>query len=474
MIFIELTAIKYSTKETYTWNCWELAKTIGIRYSSHKDYFHIGSRPGANSKRHCSMVPTKIKFDATMIVKNIQMWWHCFPSYTFCDTHNSLTPVIFAIEITKKVTLFKVGFSSDGVFDVITMFNEINWKWMQENNKDFTVLYAALPHFYDATYDKTIAEDLDENKYQLPLGYKWRKAQTCASCASQEMQITRSVSKTKSKEQALETAWELAISGSASTSVGFQGFGDVGLSLGFDASRTRSRSDTFSDELSLGTDIVKTISCNSKNIYLYGLSITSWNGKTETIPTDFYYCSDKDIEPICIPKIKGNEQSSGTASYCNGGDVEEDFKKDKEGPKDTANAEPAEPAKTPKRKSGIHISDYVIMCFILCYIHKINHSLIIVARAIGFDNMYLNGLHITDIHDGQSVDSRDSKLYSKSIGIDDKRSIAFMITIVSGISIICGCIILIFSISIGCGCAYFKANRKKIVNGFESCNISHV
>ena len=79
-IFLELAAIKYSEKEEYTWNCWELAKTIGIRYASHKDYFKIGSKSGSHEKRHCSILSTKIRFDLSMIVKNIQMWWHCFPS----------------------------------------------------------------------------------------------------------------------------------------------------------------------------------------------------------------------------------------------------------------------------------------------------------------------------------------------------------------------------------------------------------
>ena len=78
--------------------------------------------------------------------------------------------------------------------------------------------------------------------------------------------------------------------------------------------------------------------------------------------------------------------------------------------------------------------------------------------------MYLNGLHT-------HVLSRSSKSYSKYRSI---MSIAFMIAIISGICIICYCIILILSVCIGTKYAYFKSNRKKMVNGLEKCDIYNV
>ena len=244
------------------------------------------------------------------------------------------------------------------------MFNQINWKYMQENNEDFTVLYAVLPHFYDATYHIKILNDLDKNKYQLPIGYKWRKAQTCSSCSSQSMTIGRSISESKTKSQALQTAWSLSMTGSASTTVGFKPIGDVGLSLGLSTSTNSLERNTFTDSLNLGTSLSKTISCDSKNIYLYGFSITSWNGKTETIPTDYYYCSNKDITPICIPKIVGNEKNIGTTIYCIGDDAEDDFIKkgargevSEEGLKVDTQTKPAE---MQKQTSGILIYNRLV------------------------------------------------------------------------------------------------------------------
>ena len=75
------------------------------------------------------------------------------------------------------------------------------------------------------------------------------------------------------------------------------------------------------------------------------------------------------------------------------------------------------------------------------------------------------------------IQSRSSELYSNSaIGIYDNIPIAFIIAIVSGICIIFGYIILIFSICIGGGYAYFEVNRKKIVydhdlEEYDICNV---
>ena len=89
--------------------------------------------------------------------------------------------------------------------------------------------------------------------------------------------------------------------------------------------------------------------------------------------------------------------------------------------------------------------------------------------------MYLNGKHVEDIDDGQSVLSRNSESYSNSvIGINDDMPIAFMIVILSGICIICSCIILIFSVCIGGGCAYFEVNRKKMVHSLKESDICNV
>ena len=93
------------------------------------------------------------------------------------------------------------------------------------------------------------------------------------------------------------------------------GFADVGLNLGVGASRNDLHTETFTDSFNLGTDITKTITCNFRNIYIYGLSITLWSSKTEIIPTDYYYCSSRDAAPISIPKIRGNEQGTKQARY---------------------------------------------------------------------------------------------------------------------------------------------------------------
>ena len=359
-IFVESAAIKYSKQDRYTWDCWELAKAFPFQFYSNQDVYKSHSNTKADPKRHCTLIPTKIEFDHSLTAKGIQMWFNCFPSYKFCDTHNSLSPVIFAIEIHEKVTLFKVGYASDGVFDVTTMFNEINWGLM---NNDYTVSFAALPHFYDATYNKKIAEDLDKNKYSLPLGYRWTKAQTCASCREQSLTINRGYSEMQTKAQALQTAWTLSVTGSASTTLGFSGLVDAGLvfNLGYGASKNGLNRRTFTDSLTLGTDVTKTISCNSRNIYIYGLSITLWNGKTETMPTDYYYCSDREAKPICIPKITGDEESAEQTRYCNGGDAEYDFNaKIKEAPKITNSA-----------KSGTYLDCiYHIFMFIQDYFCK--------------------------------------------------------------------------------------------------------
>ena len=323
-IFVEPAAIKYSKDDKYTWDCWKLAETFPLQFYSKQEYFKYKSESSSDPKRHCAFERTKIEYDDSLTVNDIQMWWHCYPSYIFCDTQNSLTPVIFAIEIHHKVTLFKIAYSKDGVFDVTTMFNEINWKSMDEK-KHYTVMYAALPHFYDATYNNKIEDDLATNKYSLPMGYRWTKVQTCASCPEQSLQIKRGYSEVQSRTQWLQTAWTLSATGSASTTVSWPGFAGVGLNVGLSASNTDLERNDFTDSFSLGTDISKTIKCKHRNIYLYGLSVTLWSGKTETIPTDYYYCSDRDNPPICIPKIRGNEKGTEQAKYCNGGDAEHDF-----------------------------------------------------------------------------------------------------------------------------------------------------
>ena len=418
IIFVEPAAIKFSKDDKYTYDCWELAKIFPLQFPSEKNFFTPEKGKKIGNERHCSLITTDIEFDNTMIINNIQMWWHCFPSYKFCDTHNSFTPVIFAIEIYKKVILFKIGYSNDGVFDVITMFNEINWQEMQLKNDQYTVTYSSLPHFYDATYNKENIQDLEQNKYTLPLGFKWSKAQTCESCESQTMQITRTYSEGQTKSQALQTAWSLSISGSASTSVGVPGFGDIGLDLGYGASKKGLTRDTFSDSLNIGTNLVKTISCKTKNIYIYGLSITSWNGKTETIPCDHYYCSNKTNPPICIPKIKGDEINTESAKYCNGDNDENDFKvlmttHDKE-----------------EYKS----------------IKPIKAS-----RALSFHNKYVPN----NDKSSQSNNNNNNNIW-----------ISFMIFIIFGICI-CGGIAFIFCVCISSGCLYLESNRKKTTNILE-------
>ena len=86
------------------------------------------------------------------------------------------------------------------------------------------------------------------------------------------------------------------------------------------------------------------------------------------------------------------------------------------------------------------------------------------ARAVDFDNMYLNRLPDHRIHDGQTTHSQSR--------VNDKMWMAFMIAIISGICIFCVCIILIFSVCMGGGCAYITSNRKKMANCLEGSDIA--
>ena len=90
--------------------------------------------------------------------------------------------------------------------------------------------------------------------------------------------------------------------------------------------------------------------------------------------------------------------------------------------------------------------------------------------------MYLNGLHPQNVNYAQSLDSRNSKSYSKSVGTDSNMSLALisMIASVTGICIFCGLVVLIVSVCIGGGCAYFKLKRKKIVTSLEESDICNV
>ena len=85
---------------------------------------------------------------------------------------------------------------------------------------------------------------------------------------------------------------------------------------------------------------------------------------------------------------------------------------------------------------------------------------------VDFDNMYLNTLPDHRIHDGQTTHSKSR--------VNDNMWMVFMIAIISGMCIICCCIIFVFSICIGGGCIYFTSNRKKMANCLEESDIDYV
>eukprot|EP01083_Nonionella_stella_P155872 504160_1 len=215
------------------------------------------------------------------------------PSTKWCDTGIVNDIVMFLMDRTPIPIRF--AYSTDGIFDLENFFQKKEVSNMRVRYTSVLSLFDSMkqPH---PSYGVSSAD--------------WVLGSFCASCPSTSMTIQITKQDAAMNKKRFEHAFSVGIKG-------------VGVSGGYSYKNIQETSKTLTN----GQATTIKAECNAFYLWHYTLSIGTWGTGNAVIPTQLFYCSDRQNPPTCKPRIS----KQPTGKTCSGHDVASDFGEDDDG-----------------------------------------------------------------------------------------------------------------------------------------------
>eukprot|EP01083_Nonionella_stella_P167986 565915_1 len=246
----------------------------------------------------------------------------CYPSLTLCNTKNRMGLTVFVLTYTNRaqITQFiKAAYSMTGIFDVTTLFDDlINTLETTSTGTGYTIQYMTMYKFWNLVH-KPLPRDA-----RTKANVEWRLAAFCASCPGTSVTITTSESKVVTQKNRVQHAFN----------VNAKAFLEGGVNAGLAEAKIRTElglgwTGTFLNELnealSAGTSATIRAQCNGFYLYHFDVRIGSKQTGFVSIPTRYFYCTDRPYPPICVPYIAGYKEEEAGTIVCHGYDTNQDF-----------------------------------------------------------------------------------------------------------------------------------------------------
>jgi len=161
-------------------------------------------------------------------------------------------------------------------------------------------------YYYPVT--KLFTHSTPPSYNSLRLG--WKLGAFCASCPSIMMKMTITESQARKNRHRLQNAVTMHVKATV------------------EARYTRSWFHEAGETLTSGKATTISAICNGFYLWYWTVSVGTWGEGDIVIPTQLFYCTDRNEEPVCKPRIAGMKDTDGFGKLCNGHDVEADFKQD--------------------------------------------------------------------------------------------------------------------------------------------------
>eukprot|EP01083_Nonionella_stella_P118727 354522_1 len=224
-----------------------------------------------------------------------------------CDTGITNDIVVFHL-VCDEYSLIRFGFSSNGIFK-INGFLECNKAAQSVYFEGTNKIAAQKILFYPISKLYSAGQHVPSYS-SIELG--WKLGAFCGSCPSISFTMKVSEQEAQSNKERLQHALASTLTLS---------------SLPVSVKYTRTWYKESAVTLASGRATTITASCNGLDLYYWSVGIGTWGAGATVIPTQFFYCTDRNKPPICKPKITAtmNEGNEGFGRLCSGHDVESDF-----------------------------------------------------------------------------------------------------------------------------------------------------
>eukprot|EP01083_Nonionella_stella_P089754 250541_1 len=248
---------------------------------------------------------------------------YCYPSLERCNTKHHSGLIVFllnyrAVPGARPDQFIKAAYSVTGIYDVIELFKHM--KPLKPSEMGL-VTHIPMYKFWEQV-DKPLPTYV-----HTTATVEWKLASFCASCPGTSVTITTSDKKVKTQKRRLQFAQTTNVQAKWTGGVGVPG-AKTEMELGMGKSWTSSFFQELDEALSSGTTASIQAQCNGFYLYHFDVQIGSPRSEFVSIPTRYFYCTDKPYPPKCVPRLAGHNPSGESESFlsvCQGDDTNHDF-----------------------------------------------------------------------------------------------------------------------------------------------------
>eukprot|EP01083_Nonionella_stella_P286124 973811_1 len=224
-----------------------------------------------------------------------------------CDTGITNDIVVFHLDC-ENYSLIRFGFSSNGIFKISGFLdckaNAARTSYWDVGARAPTP--AQKIRFFPIS--KLYPEGQHVPSYSsIELG--WKLGAFCGSCPSISFTMKVSEQEAQSNKERLQHALASTLTLS---------------SLPVSVKYTRTWYKESAVTLASGRATTITASCNGLDLYYWSVGIGTWGAGDIVIPTQFFYCTDRNTPPVCKPRITAAMDNS-YGLLCCGQDQNSDF-----------------------------------------------------------------------------------------------------------------------------------------------------
>eukprot|EP01084_Bolivina_argentea_P126238 223550_1 len=243
----------------------------------------------------------------------------CFPTETTCDTQNQFSFTFFFLTLVTQEDIsvttrhIQAAYSTTGVFDAKALFAHLIGVFDSEKYKGYSIKWLSAGELYKQ-WNVKLPEDA-----QIRGSAEWRLVSFCAACPGTSVTVSMSDKKVITQKERIQRAISVGIKLNFAHELS-------PVSVGLSTKYTKAIYNELAETLATGTAVSIKANCNAFYVYQFDVKVGSKASGFSTIPTRYFYCTDRPYPPKCVPRISGVKEETETAIHsCKGYDLGVDY-----------------------------------------------------------------------------------------------------------------------------------------------------